>query len=627
MILISIPLDKLKEEPPKISISITINQSKGEDLMSDDLVTVSNCLTKLEEPYEAQLTYQFLLPYNIHDKYLKMVKSLSSTEEVWRIIRDDFLRLYTYKIWCGNPINQMIVDNETLKKFDFQYLDAIRNVERDMFTGRHTLLKDVLDFFIDYEIKSDTKILEEEKLAAIKEKKQEFNKEANELLQKLQDRMDEGKTQILSYAQDIGASFDKSNPNFDGSISEIELYSALKLIIEYETGLKIPVSNNGLGYNNLIFMSLLLAKMQVNSDGKYLGSNAKVFPILAIEEPEALLHPSMQFQFLKFLYKNKEQNKVRQIFITTHSTHITASSSLDEMICLYKKGKQSCVGYPGKVFPVDDEKSKKYVQRFLDATKSDMLFAEKVILVEGLSEQLLLSIFAQYIGVSLEEKHVAVINVGGRYFNYFLYLFDSKNSLAINRKIACLTDRDPVRKVKDGKFEKCYPFEYNMQDDQYVYKQNSYLDAYIKDKHPNIASFTQDENYGKTFEYELALANPSLELLVTNSIDNSKEIKKLMQAYRDDKHLSDLEKLLRSSDENRRIVESINNISNTKWEDDDKKKALIAARYLNSIGKGENALELAYFLKENLDKKGTSNYQDFKVPKYIRKAIEWLCEE
>ncbi|GAL80276.1 predicted ATP-dependent endonuclease of the OLD family [Algibacter lectus] len=41
------------------------------------------------------------------------------------------------------------------------------------------------------------------------------------------------------------------------------MYSVLKLIVEYESGIKIPATHNGLGYNNLIFMSLLLAKMQV----------------------------------------------------------------------------------------------------------------------------------------------------------------------------------------------------------------------------------------------------------------------------------------------------------------------------------------------------------------------------
>ena len=113
--------------------------------------------------------------------------------------------------------------------------------------------------------------------------------------------MRDGKGQILDYAKQTGASFNQANPDFDGSLSDVELFSALKLIIEYETGITIPATHNGLGYNNLIFMSLLLAKMQVNSDGNYLGSNAKVFPILAIEEPEAHLHPAMQYKFLKFL--------------------------------------------------------------------------------------------------------------------------------------------------------------------------------------------------------------------------------------------------------------------------------------------------------------------------------------
>ncbi len=490
-----IPLENLKVKPPQITISVTITQSQDEDLMSDDLVTVSNWLTKLEKPYEAQLTYEFFLPTKEHLNYLAMVETSTSTQEIWKIIYEEFIRLYTYRVWGGNPINQVTADGESLQKFDFQFLDAIRDVERDMFTGKNTLLKNVLDFFMDYNIKSDKDISDEDKLLAIKAKKQEFTSTADILLNHLHERMTEGKHQILSYAKEIGVSFDKSIPNFDGSISDIELYSALKLIVEYETGIKIPVSNNGLGYNNLIFMSLLLSKMQVNSDGKYLGSNAKVFPILSIEEPEAHLHPSMQHQFLKFLKKNKSQNKVRQIFISTHSTHITSSISLDEMICLYKDKEKTCVGYPGKVFG-SNEKSKKYVQRFLDATKSDMLFSEKVILVEGIAEQLLLSIFAQYNGIYLEDKHVTVINVGGRYFNHFLYLFDSRNPNAINRKVACLTDRDPERKQKSGgNFTKCYPFEQNVQVETYEFQENTYLDVYKENKHPNIRSLSSQLSY------------------------------------------------------------------------------------------------------------------------------------
>ena len=58
----------------------------------------------------------------------------------------------------------------------------------------------------------------------------------------------------------------------------------------------------------------------------------------------------MQFQFLKFLNKNLSDNRVRQIFITTHSTHIVSSADLDQIICLYRNEDKINVAYPGQVF-------------------------------------------------------------------------------------------------------------------------------------------------------------------------------------------------------------------------------------------------------------------------------------
>ncbi len=504
-----ISLEELKADPPKISIAITIRQGQNQEL--DDLVTVSNWLTRLDDPYEALLTYRFFLPEREKDNYVKAVAGVADTDSnsvnmIWRIIKTDFIRLYTYKIWGGRPENQAIADAESLQRFDFQFLSAIRDVERDMLSGRDTLLRDVLDFFMDYEIKilPEADKSKEVKIAEIKAKQKDFSNKAGDLLIELQKRMEAGKKQILSYASDTGALFDRATPNFEGSISDVEMFSALRLIVEYETGVKIPATHNGLGYNNLIFMSLLLAKMQVNSNGDYLGSNAKVFSTLSIEEPEAHLHPSMQYKFLKFLKENKEKKKVRQIFVTSHSTHITSAVSLDEIICLYNENRDIKVGYPGKVFP--DEKSKKYVQRFLDATKSDMLYARRVILVEGLAEQLLLSILSRYLRKSLEDNHVAVINVGGRFFDYFLYLFDSPKPNTIPKKIACLTDRDPARKYKSGgEYSKCYPFQSKQDTAKYVYKIYATEKIQQYNTHCNVRFFSQDEIKGKTFEYDLVL--------------------------------------------------------------------------------------------------------------------------
>ena len=58
----SLTKESLKEEAPKIVISVCMTQSENEKLMSDELITVSNWLTKLEEPYEARIQYEFFLP-------------------------------------------------------------------------------------------------------------------------------------------------------------------------------------------------------------------------------------------------------------------------------------------------------------------------------------------------------------------------------------------------------------------------------------------------------------------------------------------------------------------------------------------------------------------------------------
>jgi len=332
----------------------------------------------------------------------------------------------------------------------------------------------------------------------------------------------------------------------------------------------------------------------------------------------------MQYKFLKFLNENKKDKKVRQIFVTTHSTHITSAVSLDEIICIHNENGTTSIGYPNKVFP--ENKNKKYVQRFLDATKSDMLFAQKILFVEGIAEQLLMSIFANYLDKSLEDNHVAVINVGGRYFSHFLHLFDRSKENTIPKKIVCITDRDPERKEKaESSFKKCYPFEYNQDLAVFDYQTNPSADIYPKGTHPNITFFSPEISKGKTLEYELIMNNPSLKLLLTDSLSNKEEIKGLMDQFETaGSTVQNILDKLTNSKENTRIKDSIT--ANDTFSVEEKKKAIISSRYLNSVGKGENALELSYILSKNLKKKGTDDFVEFIVPEYIKNAIEELCQ-
>lgn len=636
-------LDDLKREPPKVTIEVTIKgKHDATKPDNDDLVTVSNWLTKLDAEYEALLTYEFFLPAKEKDnperKYEDLLNDAQDIKQAWEIIEHDFLRYYVYRVWGGKKDNLNQADSESLQKIDFQFLDAIRDVERDMFSGRNTLLRDVMNYFLDHEETDEVK----------KQKKNEFRQGIAPIVESVQDRLKKGKDQIKTYSRDTGASFyGNAEPDFDDRISEQDIFSALRLIIRYETGIDIPVSHNGLGYNNLVFMSLLLAKMQSDTSKDYKGSNAKVFSILSIEEPEAHLHPAMQYKFLQFLDKNKANNKVRQIFVSTHSTHITSAVQLDDIICLHNEQGETIVGYPGKVFQDNDPKnSKKYVQRFLDATKSDMLFAQKVILVEGLAEQLLIPTLVKYINaerkekfeqenpdkkdayksILLEDNHIAVVNVSGRYFEHFLHLFDTQKSpFAIPKKVACITDRDPERKKKNtqgAKFKKCYPFEYNQTNSDYNYQNNASPLITQYDTHAKIHFFSQDEEKGKTFEYDLVLYNQTSKILLINGMTNEETLKELID-FCGKKNIDDYLEKMKNSDEKERIKSGIESCT---WGDEDKKKAIVAAYYLNSVGKGENALDLSVALEENLSKKGTSEYQDFQVPQYIKDAIEWICK-
>lgn len=637
-------LAHLQTTPPTVIIGITMRQSEGEALDSEDLVTVSEWLTRPEEPYEAKLTYKFYLPQNKFDEYQQSLSTVADTDEAWLTIKHEFLRFFTHKIFGGDPNLQMTADSEALGRFDYQFLHAIRDVERDMFTGRNTLLRDVLDFFMDYQVKSDPAKDAATKTAEIKAHRKAFSTAASTLLDMLHNRMEGGKQEILSYAEKTGATFNNAKPDFDGTISDVEMYSALRLIIGYEAQqMKIPATHNGLGYNNLIFISLLLAKMQVNSDGAYLGSNAKVFPILVIEEPEAHLHPAMQYKFLSFLKENLSSKKVKQVFVSTHSTHITSAVSLDDIICLHNEAGNISVGYPGKTFPNDaaGQKAKKFVQRYLDATRSDMLFAQKVIFVEGLAEQLLLPTLARYTGNHLEDHHIAIIAVGGRDFDNFLYMFDSQKPYTLHKKVVCLKDRDPERRaITGGRFHSCHPLAYDQSPENFVYHDHisAKLDAYRD--HPNICFKGQNHPAGKTFEYELCMDNLS-DILVTDNMKNREELLTLLSLHDAGRPLQVLFDEIHASEGSRELIDTINNANAERWPEAEKRKALIASRYLASVGKGDNALALAHLLEANLQLPVPAapgapaadaaavpagpHRKFFKVPTYIQESIEWIC--
>ena len=614
-------VETLKLQSPRIQITLVLHRSEGEDLDSAEMGLFSSMMTDPTLSEEAELRYEFKLADTQEDNYKADVAEATTAKEIWKIIDHDYIRFYRSSRSGGNQAAGISV-NDALGQIDFQFLDAIRDVSHDLYAGYNPLLRDVLNFFIDYSVKNDAEKTEDEIKEQLKTLRDNFVLQSAPLMHTLQSRLQNGKNVFLKYAVDTGATFNGAVPDFDGEVTENEMFAVLRMIIKYAIGIEVPATYNGLGYNNLIYMSLLLAKMQADSSITYMKRNAKVLTFLAVEECEAHLHPAMQYKFLQFLQDNKANGHVRQIFMTTHSTQIASAVKLDDLICLTSPilGKIN-VGYPRVIYKKDnaeDVASKQYVQRFLDATKADMFFANRLIFVEGVAEELLIPVFAKYLNKNLTDEHVLIVNMGGRYFNHFLKLFDTNNQYTINKKIVCLTDIDPCRKknLPDEEYEACYPYEYNIDTANYNYKHHA--DAVVAQytTHPNIRFYRQDVTYGKTLEYDIMRENPDCELLLTNSVSNLKEIKAMMA----EQNLNEMMRKMRNSEENTRIKASI---VASRWPENEKRKALLASRYLNSVSKGSNALELNVALMTNLEKPAADR-KDFHVPQYIVDALTWL---
>ena len=166
----------------------------------------------------------------------------------------------------------------------------------------------------------------------------------------------------------------------------------------------VPIDHNGLGYNNLIniYMLIKLKELRVGKD----------FRILCLEEPEAHLHPAMQYKLFKYLKKLDAEKKLnQQIFVTTHSSNISAVAGIDNMFMMaYDRSvtSQDCINQSLELQFKDQGKTnkkseaKKHLAKFLDVTRSDMLFADKVILVEGIAERLLLPYFMEKCGLHMK---------------------------------------------------------------------------------------------------------------------------------------------------------------------------------------------------------------------------------
>jgi putative ATP-dependent endonuclease of OLD family len=196
----------------------------------------------------------------------------------------------------------------------------------------------------------------------------------------------------------------------------------------------LELAENGLGFNNLLYMATLLAAITNDppEDGLHL---------LLVEEPEAHLHPQLQDLLMRYL--EGEAGAKTQVVVTTHSPNFAAASGVERMTVMTRASAgQPIVGRSPASFGLE-KKALDHLRRFLDVTKASLLFARGVILVEGIAEQLLLPQLATRSGVSLSEAGITIVNVGGVSFAPFAELFSSDR---LPYRCAVISDGDPPSK-------------------------------------------------------------------------------------------------------------------------------------------------------------------------------------
>lgn len=359
----------------------------------------------------------------------------------------------------------------------------------------------------------------------------------------------------------------------------------------------ISVENLSLGTQNLLYISMILIESQIKRIA-YESSQQKehLFNVIIIEEPEAHLHIHMQKTlFTTFYNKHKETGFNTQIFMTTHSTHLSEATRLSHMNILksnvitvgkkrFRYSTASSLKNQIQVVKGDRVNIFKRIERYLDAKRSTILFSNGSILVEGDAELILIPmLFERKFDISLDELGVSLISVESAFFDYIAELFGNNK---IEKKCSIITDSDYINEEVEGADEE--ELQLNLIGDEFNTCSERVKNTYEKYKDNDYVRIFVSNKY--TFEHDLIE-------IATNRTAVVSILKKIY------KKQSTIDK----------YTQIING-------DDSKNRCRAMDTILNNVGKGWFALMLDEQLVENAELK-------LDIPDYIMDAILFAIEE
>lgn len=508
--------------------------------------------------------------------------------------KEDSLGKYKWNKW-GNETASGIFEAELVDAIRCIYLPPLRNAPEKLQAYRGSRLARL--------IRNLTKNEDPKQKHELEEKTNKFNKELlkDKDIQKIDGIIKEKIIDAVGsiFGQDAMIQF--SEVNFNRIIERLKLlfYPAL---MDEDTPDKDKMyrelDENSLGYNNILYLATVLAELEG------LKTSETFLKILLIEEPEAHLHPQLQSKLLHYLKEQSKKNNF-QIIVTTHSPTIAASVGLDaiKVITMLSPLGQSEYCEISKCGL--NENSKFFLERWLDITKSTLLFARGVLFVEGIAEGLIIPELAKNVikrnqasflserkPETLEDFGIALINMNGIHFDYFMQLFsgyikDSDDFIdtnidKINILCAGITDTDPETETK--------PTTNNLEDGK---NRCLYMIDELKKYSTNCRLFSNL----KTLEYDIAIHGINLKVMnevLLETFTTSGDLKKQATKYYE-----------------------------TDWSKKNETEKADASKWLldrlgnsNPVGKGEFAQRLSFKLNKN--------EVELSVPEYIENAIKWI---
>lgn len=214
-----------------------------------------------------------------------------------------------------------------------------------------------------------------------------------------------------------------------------KLVRAIRILIDNGTR---TLGEESLGLSNVIYISL-----------KYLESlelirqNERDFTLLAIEEPEAHLHPTLQRTVFSSLISGKMTAKNRggreiSFLLTTHSPHIVSIAKVRSLVRLARTSAGSKAYSTAKLNLSAGEEED--LARYLDVTRGELVFAKGIIFVEGDAERFLVPAMAARCGFDLDALGIFICSVSGTNFSPYAKLVGPDG---LNIPFAVITDGDP----------------------------------------------------------------------------------------------------------------------------------------------------------------------------------------